>query len=369
MKYFLYGYYGFGNVGDDWLLRCLLRGISERDSDAHFRVRCLNPGSGWPDPRVEFVPLDQIWKGPGFKVFKLSRFVKACLKEVWRAEVVVLGGGTLFMDKGRRSVSMFMMAAMALAARVRGRRLVVVGAGVDVLSHPTSVWFLRRIIDAAEVIALRDAFSMTYVPPRARRKALLTADLSFLEPLEECPPVERVNRVGFCFVDYFRTDVLDPGRHQRYEQALERMLSSVPLGKQWVGLVLQAQEGLRDDWAQAHLQSRYPKIKYVTLSRVEDLLRLRDHVDAVVTTRYHLALAALRQGLPVCVIDHESKLATLAQDFDLPSVPMEEFISNGVLPWGCLERLKEPEKVKERLNQMAFRARDNFLWMGKNGAP
>ena len=42
MKYFLYGYFGFKNFGDDLLLKILIENIEKRDKEAFFYIKNYN---------------------------------------------------------------------------------------------------------------------------------------------------------------------------------------------------------------------------------------------------------------------------------------------------------------------------------------
>src|ERR1035441_1204249 len=172
MRYFLHGYYGFGNFGDDLLLQGLIEGIRKRDADAYFNVHNLNPVETYVgDSRVVFTAL--------------ARWIN-------RSDVLVIGGGTLFIDKGRINVSLAFLYLAVWWARMRRKRVVVVGVGVDDLTHPVCRWLTRQIMTSAEFVAVRESMSLPYVSHRSKENTRLSADLAL--ELDFVPPISVVAR-------------------------------------------------------------------------------------------------------------------------------------------------------------------------------
>ena len=95
MKYFLFGYYGYQNFGDDLLVETLVSQISKRDTQAEFFVRCYNPVdilSGREN--IEFTCIDKILQVENTGIFiKLFRYLKAVIAYIERSDYIVIGGG------------------------------------------------------------------------------------------------------------------------------------------------------------------------------------------------------------------------------------------------------------------------------------
>src|ERR1035437_2410365 len=141
MRYFLYGYYGFGNFGDDLLLQGLIEGIRKRDADAYFNVHNLNPVETYVgDSRVVFTALARQTQNIRARPWQIVGYLTALARWINRSDVLVIGGGTLFIDKGRINVSLAFLYLTVWWARMRRKRVVVVGVGVDDLTHPVCRW-------------------------------------------------------------------------------------------------------------------------------------------------------------------------------------------------------------------------------------
>lgn len=75
MNVFVYGYYGFGNAGDELLLRRVIEYFKSHTPNVKFVVRCHNESqTGFENEPVEFVNLDASLSQPNTS--KLMGFLK-----------------------------------------------------------------------------------------------------------------------------------------------------------------------------------------------------------------------------------------------------------------------------------------------------
>lgn len=139
------GYYGFGNVGDDTLLReaikiCRARyggGISAltkapRRDIYNFGVRCVNRAR-----------LFSVWR------------------EIASSERLIFGGGTLFQDRTSLR-SLLYYCAIAEIAHIHGVRVELWGNGLGAIKSRVGRAMLRRVLKNADYIGLRDKRSFEY---------------------------------------------------------------------------------------------------------------------------------------------------------------------------------------------------------------
>ncbi len=365
-SYFIYGYYGFGNYGDDLLLEALLTRIRQHDPDASFVVRAREPVPAFKnDPAVNFFIADEILEDK--KRCRYHRFLeyrRALVDAVRRCDVLVMGGGTLFIDKGRFNWSLLFMYEAAQAAKRAGRRVIITGVAIDILAHPTSVWLTRRIFALADFSAVRDALSLAYfqdwpTPPR------LSADLAWLVSLPQ-PPVANPGarpRIGLNFVDYFRISSRSTESHRRYRAALKRLVERHRERFDFVLISLQRGIGLRDDWFADDFRTLCPHGQLFHVMDRTTLSATLAGLYGIVTTRFHLALLAARAGVATCIVDHELKLTSLAQELGLPAVSLSEFIAD--ITTDPIEHLRDwnATTVLKNVTRLCQRAEENFSWM------
>ena len=363
MRYLLYGYYGQGNFGDDLLLRALVEGIAKRDPDAAFLVYSFDATPRFDERwRVRFVPLarllDNIRRQPWKILLYLARFSGA----IRNTDTFVIGGGALFIDKGQFNLSLALLYLMALYARLLHRRVVLVGVAVDHLELAINRWLTRRIFAAASFIAVREAPSLAFAPPRA--EARLGADLALGLEWRELPAVPNRPRpvIGLCFIDHYRTVEDSPERHLAYEAAIRRLVENHRQRYDFAVVVLQRNRGQRDDWLESWLNSDYG-IASITLCDIDSARALSRSVDLFVTTRFHLGLLGAIWDKPVMVVDHEAKMEWLATALALPSISMANFIALDRIDLDLLFARYDRERTRTLVQEERERAAVNFAWL------
>jgi polysaccharide pyruvyl transferase WcaK-like protein len=365
MKYFLYGYYGFGNYGDDLLLGVLLTRIRAADPDARFVVRARAPVAAFSaDPRVEFLLAEHILEEQQrSRASRFYRYTRAMCSAARECDVFVIGGGTLFIDKGKPNWSLLFIHQAVRAAKRVGRRVVVSGVAIDILAHPLSLWLTRRIFAMADFSAVRDALSLAYFqdwerPPR------LAADLAWLQALPSAAASPgRRRTIGLNFIDYYRTSASSVAGHQALRESLAGLVERYRGQMEFRLIALQKGIGQRDDWFLEEFRQLVPEGQIDYIDDLESLEAALAAVDGVIATRFHLALLAARRRIPTCIVDHELKLTSLAQDLALPTLPLAEFIQGGDAdPIQRLARF-DAEATGQAAARMAARAELNFSWM------
>lgn len=370
MRYFLYGYYGYDNLGDDLLLWSLIRGIRATDAQASFVVRSRGMPHGFEnEDRVVFTQAERVIEDKGGAVGKLWFALREFWLRVAEADVVVLGGGTLFLDKGRFSITLLLMFALALFARWQMKKLIVTGVAVDVLTHPVSLLLTRRILALADFVAVRDALSWPYVEHRPRgMPTRLAADLvlGLALPIDPTMPTIAPGKkpcLGICLIDYYRQLVGAPEEHAAYRDAVLQFVRKHRAEYVPVLITLQVGRGLCDDWALADLQRECPELEVIHLGGLADVSLLKG-LAVIATMRFHLGLLGVMQVIPVVVIDHELKMTALAKDFGLPSVTLAEFVANpALLDVSAMLESYNPARTARCLAEQRLRAARNFDWL------
>lgn len=364
-RYFVYGYYGFGNFGDDLLLEVLMESIRRRDAAATFLIRARAPiASLKDDPTVSLFQAEAILEERGrSRLSRIWRYRRAITEAVRQCDVMVIGGGTLFIDKGEPNWSLLFLHEAARAARSASRKVVITGVAIDILANPLSLWLTRRIFALADFSAVRDVLSLAYFPDW-KTKPRLASDFAWLKTLPLRVAAERLRRmIGLNFIDYFQTSTQSAESHEAFRREIVRLIERHRHEADFALIALQRGIGQRDDWFANEFRTLLPDAPIIYIEDESSLVAALDRVDAVVTTRFHLALLAARQGIATCIIDHELKLTSLAQDLYLPSITMAEFLMPHALD--PIERLDDWNGPRTALaaGRMAARSEINFAWM------
>lgn len=364
-SYFIYGYYGFGNFGDDLLLDVMIAQIRQRDREASFLIRARQRVKTLEnDPAISFLLCESILEnGEKSRLSKFVEYRSTLMEAARKCDVFIVGGGTLFIDKGQLNWSLLFVHEAIRAAKNAGRRVVVTGVAIDILAHPVSLWLTRRIFQKADFAAVRDALSLAYFPDW-KSPPQLSADLAWLKPLPLIPPSIRDRKVvGLNFIDYFRSSTRSSTGHVRLIQALRGIVNRHRGQFDFHLIALQKGIGQRDDWFAEEFSSLVPEGRVIYIDGEGSLLSALESVDAIITTRFHLALLAARAGVATCVIDHELKLTSLVQELSLPSISLSEFIAPDAPD--PIDRLAgwRPEQTLRAVERVSKRARVNFGWM------
>jgi polysaccharide pyruvyl transferase WcaK-like protein len=124
-RLFLYGYYGFGNIGDDLLLRSVVSSILKFETSAQFVVRSLYPvESAEPSAQIEFATLEQVMLNRRLSKFRrVGRYLMSAWRSLAGCTHLVFGGGTLFHAHGNSPVNLALIFALVVMARLRGIKI------------------------------------------------------------------------------------------------------------------------------------------------------------------------------------------------------------------------------------------------------
>jgi len=284
-------------------------------------------------------------------------------KHVTACDVLVIGGGTLFIDKGRPSVSLALLYLTALYARVIGRRVVIIGVAMDILTHPISLWLTRRILRLASFVAVRDSLSLPYVAHLDPARVRCTADLAFLlDPVPAARARSARPVVGLCLIAYYRPVEPSDRNHAAYCSAILRLIKRNSHRFDFVAVMFQCEIGQRDDWILPLLAEHFPMIDTLHVVDNNTAQRLASKVDVFVTTRFHLGILGVLWEKPVIVLDHELKLTALASEFGFPTLPLSTFLAGDIDLAPMLAGF-DPARTAAACKTARERAVDNFAWL------
>ncbi len=181
-RFFLYGYYGQGNLGDDLLMTAVIRGICEIRPHASFTVRNQYPIAGLEvfNAPIKLTDIDSILADQSKA--KISRAVEtlfAYRRHFRDCSWFVFGGGTLFHER-QSAAPLVLMVAICLLGRMMGLRIVALGVGVAELKSRLARAALRTIISMSALFAVRDDAAYAECKRAgANRGVVLTGDLVF----------------------------------------------------------------------------------------------------------------------------------------------------------------------------------------------
>lgn len=369
MRYLIWGYYGYGNLGDELILEGISGELKKRDPGAVIYARCLR------HPQVDDVipfAVEGIATGGRSRWRWLSYLWK-----VWwflsNVDMLIIGGGTLFLDRGRHNGSMLLLAAVVLMARVRRRKVITVGTGIDPLACPSSLGYLKYILRNCEHVRVRDGHSyfLANYLLQFDKKVVRTADIVFALPFERATNSGESKAIVLSMVDFYATMVPSEEKRDKLVQRTVELLGVLVARYPHHRVILCAfQKGIGDNdyglfesiehrFRDAH-PDRKDRVEMTHLVDKGQVASVFGRASFVIGMRFHsLVLAAIHER-PFIAIDIESKLRELCVDFSMPAVDIEEFISCG-LPNEYFDAMDKTKVSSALLERIGAKAKSNFL--------
>jgi polysaccharide pyruvyl transferase WcaK-like protein len=369
-KIFLYGYYGFGNLGDDLLLKSVIEGISHHWPDAHFTLRNYSSISFLKDydGKVTQTDCDALLEGrKRNRCMKLITYLRSIYTAIKGHDVMVFGGGTLWHTNPSIN-SLLIVFLVMLCARLRGLKIVAVGLGVGPCKGIFAQYLLRLMVRLCEDICVRDRQSLSNLPKADNCR--LTADLlygsSIAEQLQATSPSS----------SQASTIAISTAFSQSEEQAdalIQQIVETTSpfLEKGWkIKLMIfldnnvisdvPFMEKLKSSFAKKHDH----KISLLKMTAdVNDMIKAFHDIKIHIGMRFHGAVIASLLHIPFIGVSNDHKVHELANYFTLPSYPPGEVET--VLNPDMIKDATEYTYSQDKLDALMTLSSQNYLWFSK----
>jgi polysaccharide pyruvyl transferase WcaK-like protein/glycosyltransferase involved in cell wall biosynthesis len=334
----LFGLLGTGNLGNDGSLQALLDHLKAERPQAAISCFCSGPEQvtaryglpatpmNWYDAeyRTAATPMAVAAKALG-KLMDIARTV------IWvrRQDVVLVPGmgvleATLPLRPWGFPYSLFLLGA---AGRLTRTRVALVSVGAEVIRQPATRWLITRTAALAHYRSYRDALSRDAMQAMGVDVTSdeVYPDLAFaLAP----PPIpsRRTGRVGVGVMAY-RGGNADRGRgeeiYRRYVAAMADFICWLVDEGRDVRLFIG--DHLDTDVVTeiiTDLRTRRPELDSSRIAAaptptLNDLMSQMSTVDAVVATRYHNVLCALKLSKPTISVGYAAKNDVLMNEMGL----------------------------------------------------
>lgn len=372
-RLFLYGYYGFGNVGDDLLLNTVVASTLKFAPAARFVVRSLCPVAGVvPSAQIEFVALEQVMSDHSLsRGRRLGRYLLDTWKSLAGCTHLVFGGGTLFHARGNSPVNLALIFMLVVMARLRGLDVYALGVGVAPLNASLPRRLMRGILARAADFAVRDESSLRHSQGLANKAPLRsTADLVFSLPLPAISRDRGAERRPVVAITLAASDIGNGGEHEHFLRQLAVALELL-VKKGWSICFLAFQEldqaGIRvsDTALFERVQSCVPNLD-TTVIRMSassmEITRLFSTIDVVAGMRFHGHVLAAMQGIPFVGFGRDEKLKDLCSHLAMPFLDMGDLDAARLA--ATIAGVRDAQPDAERVQELSRRSADNFSRIG-----
>ena len=334
-----FGLFGGGNLGNDGSLEAVLSSLRRLRPEAELCCICPGPALVARDHGIAALPMrtpppsDAFRHGPAHAVWKAVREVidwPLTFLRVRRFSVAIVPGTGILDDLGERPwTTPLSLLRFCLMAKLAGTKVWLVSIGAGPIHHPLSRRFLLWAAQVADYRSYRDTFSRDYMSSIGldTSKDEVYPDVAFGLPAAE--PKSSINQgtaaspllVGVGVMSYhgWKEGKSGPNIYATY---LKRMVTLV----QWLldqGYRVRLITGqTSDEQVVADLQRALPgHLAEVpgagALRSLNDVMLQIADCDAVIATRFHNVICALKMGKPTISIGYSAKFEALMADIGL----------------------------------------------------
>jgi polysaccharide pyruvyl transferase WcaK-like protein len=375
MRFFLYGYYGQGNLGDDLLLRACVVRILDICPDARFVVRAGKAATGLEALRVPFevAEVDEVVADQGrSKLARLFSALAAYRRHLRRCDWLVFGGGTIFHER-QSPLPLILLLLICLMARAMGLRIAALGVGVAELKSRVALATLRRIILLSDVFAVRDEAALLQCQRAgASRRVAITGDLAFALDSAGGGVATKGADAGRVIGFSVYPPALqgnDTARTTRLalQEAIDRLGAS-GCTIRLLALHHAPDPAVGDEVVLARLAAGLHEARRLRT----DLIRLSKEASVVASTfaeldllcgmRFHGHVLAAIHGVPFVGIAADNKIEAICRLFDMPVLAADGLEADEIIASITATLSRKPDRAV--VDRCVAMAQQNFVLLG-----
>ncbi len=373
-RYLVWGYYGHGNLGDELMLKVIAGKLTEIDPDSEIYVRCYDA------PRVKGVISFPVEKPViNLPFIRHLIYIARILFAISKIDILVIGGGTLFLDKGHFNQSMHLLNITVSFAKSLKKKVLVIGAGIDILECAKNIENLRNIFNKSDRIFLRDNFSYNMAlsmtngyKEKVYKSSDILFDAGYVESLKRNVTIEK-NVIVVSLSDYYKTWGSYHDRQRLMNSScilVERLLALYGEKYRILLAAFQKDTGERDYEFLLDIMNmviaadrRYEDRIYLEYVVTEDQIKaIFASAAFIVSMRYHALVLGAIFMKPFFGINIESKIREICLDFGMPFIDASNFLDKSIDEPGLsslIGRTVDEDKLKEQI----LLSKTNFDWV------
>lgn len=347
-KIALFGFFGWGNLGNTGTLQAFLYQLRRRLPDAEVWCICANPEEVAQQFQIPVFPIDlpprQLWYRPNHWLLRLVHqgLLRIPLEAwLWLKAYLFLQGFDLLLIPGTGVLDDYGVGPFqtpydlfkwCLVARMSSTNLFFVSVGAGPIHHPLSRWLMKSAFGLAHYRSYRDALSQTYMTSIGFQGGDngVYPDLMFSLPLAAELPRQRhpvqPKVVGLGVMAYHGwNQPAEEGAaiYQAYLSKLGQFAIWLVEQHYVIRLLIgqshdqQTIDDLTAFIAQHHSVPAPGQFISEPIRTIEELFQQLDATDLVVATRFHNVLCALMLNKPVVSLGYAQKNDALMTEMGL----------------------------------------------------
>lgn len=288
------GYYGYGNAGDEAILRAITENVKGK----------LTVMSARPLSTRYSCACDAVNR---FDFFAVSRAMK-------RAGLLIFGGGSLLQNKTSTKSLLYYLALISRAEKL-GCRVMIYSNGIGPVYGNGNIDKVKNALESADVITLRDGMTVEKakrIGIDERRLALSYDPAVLLSPA--LPPLEKHAVMKYAPEGGYIVVALRRMRHREaafvLADACRRVYENTGRGIAVLAMDKQRDGSVCRSLAR-QLAGKIPaeKLRVVSGVSYSEAAALVAYSDAVFSYRLHALIFAVCRGVPCVGVSHDEKIA------------------------------------------------------------
>ncbi len=302
------GYYGYGNSGDEAILKAICAEVRATGLNARLTVL-----SRRPDVTQRVCGCAAVDR---FKLLAVYKAIKKC-------SLLIFGGGSLLQDKTSTRSILYYLFVINCAERL-GRKVMIYANGIGPVEREGNRRRVRKAVENASVVTLRDADSVRELRDMGVKRAdlVVTAD-----PVFDLPPIDCARAAALIEEQGIPTDrpfaAVSVREWRNTPDFCEKMAEICDgvykkYGRQIVFIVMQAPA---DAWISSRIQSMMSCPSYMIGEGLspEEVIGVLGEADFVISMRLHSLIFAACRRVPAVGIVYDPKTENCLQMLGMPS--------------------------------------------------
>lgn len=294
-KVFIFGYYGFKNIGDEATLASIVTTLKKIDPSIY--ISALSYSSQYTEKLHEIKAVSR-------------NDVRATLSSIREADLVISGGGSLLQDVTSNRSLIYYLGIIYLA-KTMGKKVMFYGNGIGPINKKFNKVLINKIVGMVDMITLRDNDSLRQLVSFGIKKDIeVTADATFV--LESA----KSDRIGEILVQQeIPIDKPLVGisiRPWKNEEVIKETLSEFCdyLIKRNMNVVFIPMQPSRDVPVSMEVCARMKNKAYVLDKEYKpsEVMGLIGKMDILVGMRLHALIFAANMAVPMLGIEYDPKI-------------------------------------------------------------
>ncbi|AOT71713.1 polysaccharide pyruvyl transferase CsaB [Geosporobacter ferrireducens] len=294
-KVFIFGYYGFQNIGDEAILSAIVSTLKKEKED--IQISALSYNAQYTE------------KLHGIHAVSRNS-LRGIIQAIKEADLVISGGGSLLQDITSSRSLIYYLSIIYLAKKM-GKKVMFYGNGFGPITKQWNRHLLQRVLRNVDRITLRDYDSMkTFEAIGLNKSVEVTADATFvLEPevqvrilhileQEEIPMDKPL--IGISVRPWKHADSIVKVLASVCDYIIERNMNVVFLPMQFTKDIALSEE----------ICSKMKNKAYVLQGEVspKEMIGIIGKMDFLIGMRLHALIFAARMGVPMIGIEYDPKI-------------------------------------------------------------